>query len=169
MARILIVDDQENARGMLAEMLRRYDIMVASVERGLVDGERVGTGGWSYGGILTNHVITRTDRFKAACTGASTFIYVSNYGHDQYQRWWEFELGLPWENTELWIRISPFFRVGDVTTPTLVMCGQEDWNVPLQNSDQLYQALRRRGVPRGRPTRRAAEQLHREQRCFADQ
>ena len=53
--------------------------------------------GWSYGGMMTNHVITKTNRFKAAATGASATLYVVNYGHDQYQRWWEQELGFPWE------------------------------------------------------------------------
>jgi dipeptidyl aminopeptidase/acylaminoacyl peptidase len=43
--------------------------------------------------------------------------------------------------------MSPFFKVANIKTPTLVLCGQEDWNVPLINSEQLYQALRRLGVP----------------------
>jgi len=102
-------------------------------------------GGSSYGGKLTNHVITRTNRFKAACTGASTFIYISNYGHDQYQRWWEFELGLPWENREMWEKMEPFSRVENITTPTLILCGEKDCNVPVINSEQLYMALKRLG------------------------
>jgi dipeptidyl aminopeptidase/acylaminoacyl peptidase len=116
------------------------------VKRGVVDPERLGVGGWSYGGILTNYVITQTDRFKAAISGASEVNYTANYGHDHYQYHWEKELGLPWENPDLWLRLSPFFKVNKVVTPTLVMCGQVDWNVPLVNSEQLYQALRRLGV-----------------------
>jgi len=116
------------------------------VAMGVADPDRLGVGGWSYGGILTNYVITKTGRFKAAISGASEVNYTANYGHDHYQIQWEKELGLPWQNTELWLRISPFFHVDNVTTPTLVMGGQADWNVPIQNSDQLYQALRRRGV-----------------------
>ena len=119
----------------------------AAIEMGVADPDRLGVGGWSYGGILTNYVITQTGRFKGAISGASEVNYTANYGHDHYQRQWEAELGLPWENPDLWIRISPFFHVADVTTPTLVMGGQLDWNVPVQNSDQLYQALRRLGVP----------------------
>ena len=53
---------------------------------------------------------------------------------------------MPWRNVDLWIKLSPFFKVEQVKTPTLVLCGQQDWNVPLQNSEQLYQALRRLGV-----------------------
>ncbi|MEJ2542248.1 MAG: S9 family peptidase, partial [Gemmatimonadota bacterium] len=119
------------------------------IDEGLVDPDRMGVGGWSYGGILTNYVITRTDRFRGAITGASEVLYIANYGHDHYQRQWEAELGLPWEgdNREAWERISPFNRVEHVTTPTLIMGGEKDWNVPIQNSEQLYQALRRRGVP----------------------
>jgi dipeptidyl aminopeptidase/acylaminoacyl peptidase len=119
------------------------------IDQGIADPDRMGVGGWSYGGILTNYVITQTDRFKGAITGASEVLYIANYGHDHYQRQWEAELGLPWEgnNREAWERISPFNRVQDVTTPTLIMGGEKDWNVPIQNSEQLYQALRRRGIP----------------------
>jgi dipeptidyl aminopeptidase/acylaminoacyl peptidase len=115
------------------------------IQRGYADPERLGVFGWSYGGILTNYVITQTDRFKAAITGASETLYIANYGHDQYQRWWEHELGLPWENRELWERISPFNRVEKIVTPTLIMGGEKDWNVPINNSELLYQALRRLG------------------------
>lgn len=126
------------------------DVMAAvdyAIERGIADPERLGVGGWSYGGILTDHVITKTDRFEAAISGASEVLYVANYGHDHYQRQWETELGLPWipENREKWERISPFNDVEKITTPTLVMGGTEDWNVPIQNSEQLYQALKRLG------------------------
>jgi dipeptidyl aminopeptidase/acylaminoacyl peptidase len=126
------------------------DVMAAvdeAIRMGVADPDRLGVGGWSYGGILTNYVITKTDRFKAAISGASEANYLANYGVDHYQYEWEVELGLPWENTELWLRLSPFFQVGKVRTPTLWMCGQEDWNVPLINSEQMYQALRRLGVP----------------------
>lgn len=116
-----------------------------AVEKGWADPDRLGVGGWSYGGILTNYVITQTDRFKAAITGASEVLFRSNYGHDHYQYEWETELGLPWENAELWEKLSPFNRVVKITTPTLIMGGEKDWNVPILNSEQLYQALRRLG------------------------
>ncbi len=117
-----------------------------AIEEGYADPERLGVGGWSYGGILTNYVITKSDRFEGAITGASEVLYVANYGHDHYQLQWEKELGLPWENREAWERISPFNDVDKVTTPTLVIGGKEDWNVPINNSEQLYQALKRRGI-----------------------
>lgn len=117
-----------------------------AVDLGLVDPDRLGVGGWSYGGILTNYVITQTDRFKAAVSGASEVNYTANYGHDIYQREWEIELGLPWENQEGWDAISPFWDAPKVTTPTQFMVGQEDWNVPAMNSEQFYLALKRLGI-----------------------
>ena len=102
-------------------------------------------GGWSYGGILTNYVITSTDRFAAAVSGASDALWVANYGHDHYQRWYEAEFGLPWENRELWERLSPYNKVEKIVTPTLWIGGEEDWNVPIQNSEQMYQAMKRLG------------------------
>ena len=129
-----------------------YEDVIAAmdfaIEKGWVDEDRMGVYGWSYGGMMTNHVITKTDRFKAAITGASATLYMANYGHDQYQRWWEEELGLPWlaENREKWDRISPFFRLEHVKTPTLIVGGEHDWNVPILNSEQLFIALKRQGV-----------------------
>lgn len=129
-----------------------YDDVMAAVDdavaRGWADPDRLGVGGWSYGGMLTNHVITKTDRFKAAISGASASLYVVNYGHDHYQRWWEQELGLPWEPEarEIYERMSPFNRIDKVVTPTLVVGGAQDWNVPIINSEQLYLALKRQGV-----------------------
>jgi dipeptidyl aminopeptidase/acylaminoacyl peptidase len=95
--------------------------------------------------MLTSHVITKTDRFKGAYAGAGSANYIVNYGHDEYQRWWESELGLPWRDRELWYELSPYYRVEKVVTPTLILGGEEDWNVPVINSEQLYMALRRLG------------------------
>jgi dipeptidyl aminopeptidase/acylaminoacyl peptidase len=126
-----------------------YDDVMAAVDTaiamGVADPERLGVGGWSYGGILTDHVLTKTTRFKAAISGASEFNYLANYGTDHYQRQWEAELGLPWQNTQLWIKLSPFYRLDKITTPTLVMGGDADVNVPILGGEQLYQGLKRLG------------------------
>lgn len=126
-----------------------YDDVMAAVDfavrDGIADPRRLGVGGWSYGGILTDYVITKTDRFAAAITGASEVLFVANYGHDHYQYEWEHELGLPWKARALWDRISPYTAVERIVTPTLIMGGEKDWNVPIANSEQLYQALRRLG------------------------
>ncbi len=128
-----------------------YEDVTAAVDHvvamGVADPERLGVGGWSYGGILTDVVITKTSRFKAAVSGASMANHFAGYGTDHYQYEWEKELGLPWKNPALWQRLSPFFQIEKVTTPTLVVCGMDDMNVPLLASEQLYQALRRVGVP----------------------
>lgn len=115
------------------------------IARGYVDPEKLGVGGWSYGGMLTNYVITKSTRFKAAVSGASETLYRSNYGHDHYQLWWELELGLPWENAAAWEAISPFNDVDKIITPTLWIGGADDWNVPILNSEQMYQAMKRLG------------------------
>jgi dipeptidyl aminopeptidase/acylaminoacyl peptidase len=116
-----------------------------ALDQGIADPDKLGVGGWSYGGISTNFIITQTTRFKGAITGASEVLYAANYGHDHYQRLWEYELGLPWENRALYDKLSPFYKVTSITTPTLIMGGEIDWNVPVINSEQLYQALKRVG------------------------
>lgn len=126
-----------------------YQDVMAGVDyviaQGYADPNHLGVGGWSYGGILTNYVITKTNRFKGAVSGASESLYRANYGHDHYQLTWELELGLPWENAEAWERLSPFNDVANITTPTLWMGGANDWNVPILNSEQMYQAMKRLG------------------------
>ena len=125
------------------------DVMAAVdhvISLGYADPARLGVGGWSYGGILTDYVITQSDRFKAATSGASETNFIACYGIDHYQHQWETELGLPWENRDLYIQLSPLTRVANVVTPTLVLGGEHDWNVPLSQGEALYQSLRRRGV-----------------------
>lgn len=118
------------------------------VDAGIADKDRLGVGGWSYGGILTNYVIASTDRFKAAISGAGMSNMLGGYGIDQYVREWELELGLPWKNTETWLKLSyPFLKADRIKTPTLFMCGAADFNVPLAASEQMYQALRSLNVP----------------------
>ena len=116
-----------------------------ALAQGVADPDKLGVGGWSYGGISTNFIITQTTRFKAAITGASEVLYVANYGHDHYQKLWELELGLPWENRALYEKISPFNKVTAITTPTLIMGGEIDWNVPILGGEQMFQALKRLG------------------------
>ena len=119
-----------------------------AVARGLADPDRLGVGGWSYGGISTNYLIASTTRFKAATSGASASNILSGYGTDQYIRDYEFELGVPWKNAETYMRISyPFLHADRIKTPTLFLCGESDFNVPLLNSEQMYEALRSLGVP----------------------
>ena len=112
---------------------------------GFVDERRMGVGGWSYGGILTNYIITRNTRFAAAISGASEADMFSAFGYDDLQRWWRSELGLPWDQAELYKKLSPIYEIAKVKTPTLVMCGEKDFRCPLPQSEQLYLALKTLG------------------------
>jgi dipeptidyl aminopeptidase/acylaminoacyl peptidase len=127
------------------------DVLAAvddAVARGIADPNRLGVGGWSYGGMLTNYTIASDTRFKAATSGASISNIFAGYGTDQYIRDYEMELGKPWEHVDVWMRNSyPFFHVDKVVTPTLFLGGDKDFNVPLLNGEQMYQALKSRGVP----------------------
>jgi dipeptidyl aminopeptidase/acylaminoacyl peptidase len=116
-----------------------------AVEQGIADPDKLGVGGWSYGGISTDFIIGQTTRFKAAISGAGEALNTALYGHDQYQKDYETELGRPWENEALWDKLSPFYRVAEITTPTLFMGGNIDWNVPILGGEQMYQALKSLG------------------------
>jgi dipeptidyl aminopeptidase/acylaminoacyl peptidase len=121
-----------------------------AVRTGVADPERLGIGGWSYGGILTNYVIARDPRFKAAVSGASSSLQLTMYGTDEYVLQYESELGPPWKSADLWIRLSyPFFQADRIKTPTLFMGGIRDFNVPVAGAEQMYQALRSLGVETG--------------------
>ena len=98
--------------------------------------------------MMTNYVIASTTRFKAATSGAGISNALTGYGTDQYVREYEQELGTPWKNLDNYLRVSfPFLHADRIATPTLFLCGDEDFNVPLVNSEQMYQALRSLGVP----------------------
>jgi dipeptidyl aminopeptidase/acylaminoacyl peptidase len=119
-----------------------------AVSIGVADPDRLGIGGWSYGGILTDYSIATTNRFKAAISGAGSALQLSMYGSDQYIYQYENELGPPWKAQDLWIKLSyPFFHADRITTPTLFMGGDKDFNVPIIGGEQMYQALRSLNVP----------------------
>ena len=116
-----------------------------AITQGLADPDKLGVGGWSYGGISTDFIIAQTKRFKAAISGAGSALFASLYGHDEYILDYEVEVGRPWENRAVWDKISPFYRVTNITTPTLFMGGDADWNVPIVGGEQMYEALKSLG------------------------
>jgi dipeptidyl aminopeptidase/acylaminoacyl peptidase len=116
-----------------------------AVEQGFADPDKLGVGGHSYGAISTDFIIAQTARFKGAISDAGEALNVTLYGHDQYQKDFETELGPPWENQALWDKLSPFYRVAKITTPTLFMGGNIDWNVPIIGGEQMYQAMKSLG------------------------
>ncbi len=119
------------------------------VKMGVADPDRLGVGGWSYGGILTDYLIATDNRFKAATSGAGTAFTVAFYGTDQYIIQYDHEIGPPW-NPKAWetyVKISyPFLHADRIQTPTLFLGGERDFNVPIEGSQQMYQALRSLGI-----------------------
>lgn len=119
----------------------------SAIAQGLADPQHLGVGGWSYGGYLTNYVIASTQRYQAAVSGAGSGNALAMYGTDEYTAWLELELGTPWKNLDNYLRVSyPFLHSDRITTPTLYLCGQIDFNVPCIGAEQMYQALRSNGV-----------------------
>ena len=120
------------------------------VDQEWIDKDRLGIGGWSYGGILTDYTIATDTRFKAACSGAGSAMQLSMYGIDQYLLQWNEEIGLPWTKAglDLYLKLSyPFVHADKIKTPTLFMVGQNDFNVPSEGSEQMYAALKTLNVP----------------------
>lgn len=127
------------------DVLAGVDHLVA---QGIADPARLGVGGWSYGGLLTDYVIASDTRFAAAISGAGSANHLSLYGHDQYVHLYDSQFGPPWENTEQWLKFSyPFFKADRIRTPTLFLGGDRDVNVPILGSEQMYQALKYLDVP----------------------
>ncbi|MEO8448722.1 MAG: S9 family peptidase [Gemmatimonadota bacterium] len=115
-----------------------------------IDRERLGVSGYSYGGFLTDWLITQTRIFKAAVSGAGISNWVSDYGTADIPRTKESEFfGPPWEERgrETLINQSPIFRAKGVTTPTLFIQGEADYRVPAEQAEQMYTALRKQRVP----------------------
>jgi dipeptidyl aminopeptidase/acylaminoacyl peptidase len=120
----------------------------AAVAMGKIDADKMGVGGWSYGGILTDYTIASTDRFKAATSGAGMGNLLGFYGIDQYILQYQDELGPPWKKLDLYVKLSyPFLHADRIKTPTLFMGGDKDFNVPVEGGEQMYQALRAVGTP----------------------
>ena len=112
-----------------------------------IDPTRLGVTGGSYGGFMTNWVITQTPRFKAAVAAASISNLISFYGTSLYTDLVEAEFrGLPWKNYGMLWQWSPLAHVEGVTTPTLFLHGENDHDVPITQAEEMYVALRKQGV-----------------------
>jgi dipeptidyl aminopeptidase/acylaminoacyl peptidase len=116
-----------------------------AIAQDLADPDKLGVGGWSYGGISTDFIIGQTNRFKAAISGAGAAEFTSMWGHDEYVRDYIAELGPPWEQRRVWDRVAPFWNVKDILTPTMFVGGNIDWNVPILGGEQMYQSLKTLG------------------------
>jgi dipeptidyl aminopeptidase/acylaminoacyl peptidase len=126
------------------------DLMAAvdwAIEQGYVDEERMGVLGGSYGGFMTNWVITHTTRFKAAMTQRTVSNMYSTFGTDDiFFASAEQTIGaLPWEDPEIYYELSPISYVENIETPLLIEMQEEDWRCPPEQSEQLFVALKRLG------------------------
>jgi formylglycine-generating enzyme required for sulfatase activity len=117
----------------------------ALIKRKLVDPKRLALQGWSNGAILTNVLITRTKRYRAAVSGAGTTEYVSDWAScefgDAFDRFYLSKS--PLEDLRLYVRKSPFYHLDAVTTPTLILFGTEDRVVHPQQGWALYRGLQK--------------------------
>jgi dipeptidyl aminopeptidase/acylaminoacyl peptidase len=122
----------------------------ALVRDGLADPDRLGIMGWSAGGHMTNWLITRTDRFKAASSGAGAANWISMYSQSDIRAHRDFWFGGdPWGEgapLDVYLKSSPAFFAQRVKTPTLIMVGERDERVPMQQSVEMYRALKRNGA-----------------------
>jgi dipeptidyl aminopeptidase/acylaminoacyl peptidase len=115
------------------------------IARGIADGDRLGVMGASYGGYMTNWIVTQTSRFKAATAGASiadlSDLYYLTDGGDLMAEYYK----LPWENPEGYARSSPLTHAAKVTTPILISHGDRDPRVPLATAQKFFKALQAHG------------------------
>lgn len=118
----------------------------AVIDAGWADPDRLFVTGFSYGGITTANLVTRTDRFAAAAAEHGIYDFRSTFGTDDNHIWHEDEFGLPWEEDETYRDISSITDVGEVETPTLLTAGERDWRCPPTQAEQFYVSLKKQGI-----------------------
>ena len=116
------------------------------IKQGLADPERLGIGGWSYGGYMSAWAITQTKRFAAAVIGAGLSDLASEFGTEQGSAYDEWFFGLPYEKLDVFIKCSPITYIKNARTPSLILQGEADTTDPIGQSQQLYRGLKRYGV-----------------------
>jgi len=127
-----------------------YKDLIAVLEevlkQGEVDPNRLGIGGWSYGGEMSEWAITQTGRFKAAVVGAGVFDQQAEFETEGGSAGDEWYFGTPWEHPDVYARNSPNTYIGNAHTPTLILGGEDDTSNPVGQSKGLYRALKHLGV-----------------------
>lgn len=118
------------------------------IDRGIADPAKLGIGGWSYGGYMSEWAITQTNEFKAAVSGAGLSNLISEYGSESHPSYDEWFYGVPYESDSLvkFLNSSPFTQFKNAKTPTLVLQGEADTTDPLDQSQELYRGLKHYGV-----------------------
>jgi dipeptidyl aminopeptidase/acylaminoacyl peptidase len=119
----------------------------ALIERGIADPHRLGLGGWSYGGFMTCWSVTQTDRYKAAIMGAGISNWLSFHGNTEIHAWdmCHYDAN-PYERDGVHARFSGMNYVSRVRTPTLILHGENDRCVPIEQAYQFHRALRDHNV-----------------------
>lgn len=117
-----------------------------ALAKGIADPERLGIGGWSYGGYMSEWAVTQTTRFKAAVSGAGMANLISEFGTEKDPAYDEWFWGVPYEKPEGFLNGSPFLYVKNAKTPTLILQGEADPIDPIGQSQELYRGLKRYGV-----------------------
>ena len=121
-------------------------VLDAVIARGETDPDRLGIGGWSYGGEMTAWAITQSSRFKAAVAGAAVFDQAAEFQTEKDPAGDEWYFGTPWEHPEVFARNSPSTYIRNAHTPTLIFDGEDDASNPVGQSKGLYRALKHFGV-----------------------
>ncbi|HSO75521.1 MAG TPA: S9 family peptidase, partial [Blastocatellia bacterium] len=129
-----------------------YDDIMSGVDyliaQGIVDGDKMGSMGWSAGGHWSNWILTHTNRFKAISSGAGAVNWISMYAQSDIQRNREFYYGgLPYDRFEEYWNVSPLKYIKNAKTPTLIHVVDGDPRVPRPQSEELHMALKKLGVP----------------------
>jgi dipeptidyl aminopeptidase/acylaminoacyl peptidase len=125
------------------------DVMAGAdwlVARGIADPNRLGIGGWSYGGYMAAWAVTQTTRFKAAVSGAPVIDMASEFGTENGSAYDEWFYGTPYEKLDGFVKSSPITFVRNAKTPTLLLQGEDDTTDPIGQSQQFYRGLKRYGV-----------------------
>ena len=125
------------------------DGLDALVERGIADPDRLGIGGWSYGGFMSSWAVTQTDRFKASVVGEGITNWYSLMGMAPVPVWNAEAHFLVWhyDNPEAYWKFSPVLQVKKVKTPTLMIWGEKDPFIPPSQAREFFRGLRYYGVP----------------------
>jgi hypothetical protein len=112
------------------------------IEMGIADPDRMGVQGGSYGGFMTNWIITHTDRFKGAVSKYGLWNLLTDWSNSNNPRWeLNYLESYYWDDMDLWLKHSPGTYVKNVTTPVLILHGDADPNTELANSREMFQAL----------------------------
>ena len=126
------------------------DVMAGAddlVRRKIADPNRMGIGGWSYGGYMAEWAITQTNRFKVSICGAGMADLATEFGTEARSEGDEWYYGTPYENLAGFQKSSPITYVKNARTPTLILQGEADTTDPISQSQMLYHALKRYNVP----------------------